>query len=852
MSRKPLLSWLAAGCVLGVLAITLSLLTIGQSSGAVQETLAPEADTYARADRPTQNYGTHDSIDTDGDPQKIAYLRFTIPSGPAVTRARLRLWVENPSPVGGTVKTTSANWGERTLNWNNRPPLGATLGDLGPAREGEWVELDVTSAVRAGATLSLGIVSSYWDGADYGSRESAHPPQLVITRDASTTPTPTAPTTSTPAPSPTASATSTPQPSPTPQPTDSSQLSFDRLAQLLSSPTSATARVYGLKDDRGNSMDTLKVIASPAGGYLGIYHTLVSGTFVVKLATSADLLHWSWKVDLDRRASQPTLAQLPDGSFLVVHEAEPDSSGSHLRFLHYSNLQALLASTPDRTFDAPRTLSKCNEGTPSVERVALNGDLGHSTITIGFHYNSDCNTGLDRQATGTLTNFSSWSAQVARARDDALSAAGAPGKHGDRDWLPTGSAGFGLFEAQISSNLNDWTSWRVFLWDASNGTARRLDVKTDRGSVAFANPTFTLLPAPNGQQALVATYFLPSEGAASGEAGTLLFYTVLNTTPQPAPSPTPTPTPAPSPTPGTTPTPTPTPTPPPTSGKPVVVVAAGDIACDPSSSSWNNNNGTSSACRHKYTAQLAAAQGPDYVFALGDTQYEDGALAKYQQSYDPTWGQLKGLTYPAVGNHEYGTSGAAGYFGYFGARASPREPGCQSNCAGYYAVDLGNNWRAYALNSNCAQVGGCGPGSPQYEWLKADLAANAGKQVVAFWHHPRYSSGQHGDFSQMDPIWDLLYQAGAEVVLAGHDHDYERFAPMNASDGRDDARGVREFVVGTGGKSLYSFSSSKPNSEVRRNDAYGVLVLKLYPDHYEWAFVSEAGTVLDSGTAPVH
>jgi hypothetical protein len=191
-----------------------------------------------------------------------------------------------------------------------------------------------------------------------------------------------------------------------------------------------------------------------------------------------------------------------------------------------------------------------------------------------------------------------------------------------------------------------------------------------------------------------------------------------------------------------------------------------------------------------------------------------------------------------VGNHEYLTAGASGYFGYFGAAASPTEPGCTVNCKGYYSYDLGT-WHIIALNSMCQNVGGCGASSPMVTWLKGDLAAHPSSCTLAYWHHPVFSSGaEHGSNPKMIPSWDALYAAGAEVVLSGHDHSYERFAPQTSSGVADPAQGIREFVVGTGGKSHYA------------SDTNGVLKLTLHPSSYEWQFVPEAGkTFSDFGSA---
>lgn len=268
----------------------------------------------------------------------------------------------------------------------------------------------------------------------------------------------------------------------------------------------------------------------------------------------------------------------------------------------------------------------------------------------------------------------------------------------------------------------------------------------------------------------------------------------------------------------------------PASAQVVTVVAAGDIACDPADSAYNGGAGTATRCRMKATSDLALALDPDAVLLLGDNQYEDGTLAKYEASFHPTWGRLKAITRPAPGNHEYLTAGARGYFDYFGAAAG--DP-----AKGWYSFDLGG-WHLVALSSNCGAVGGCGASSPQGQWLAADLAARSGTCTLAYWHHPRYSSGPHGNDPVSADFWTLLQQAGADLVLTGHDHGYERFAPQS---------GLRQFVVGTGGKNHTAVTVVQPGSEVRIYDAFGVLELTLHPNGYDWRFLREDGAVLDSG-----
>jgi hypothetical protein len=269
-----------------------------------------------------------------------------------------------------------------------------------------------------------------------------------------------------------------------------------------------------------------------------------------------------------------------------------------------------------------------------------------------------------------------------------------------------------------------------------------------------------------------------------------------------------------------------------------VLVGAGDIARCGNSLDWA-------------TAKLVAGIN-GAVFTLGDNTYDVGSAAQYANCYGPTWGRFKSRTHPAVGNHDYMTTGASGYFGYFGTAAGPVGKG-------WYSYDLGA-WHVVVLNSNCSDVG-CTAGSEQEHWLRADLAANqltalpAGQSrcTVAYWHHPLFSSdNQHGDDLSVRPLWDALYAYGADLVINGHAHDYERFGPQDSS-GKADPYGIREFVAGTGGAVNYGFAVAKANSEMRNNDTRGVLKLTLHPGSYDWSFLPVAGqTFTDSGTASCH
>ncbi|MEK6275747.1 MAG: DNRLRE domain-containing protein, partial [Actinomycetota bacterium] len=285
-----------------------------------------------------------------------------------------------------------------------------------------------------------------------------------------------------------------------------------------------------------------------------------------------------------------------------------------------------------------------------------------------------------------------------------------------------------------------------------------------------------------------------------------------------------------------------------------VIAAVGDIACDPTNSNFNAGNGTSENCRQRYTSDLVFNAGLAAVLPLGDNQYYCGGYNAFLQSYDLSWGRVKSITHPAVGNHEYLTSGgtdcnsanagAAGHFRYYGAAAGT--PG-----QGYYSFDVGT-WHLIALNSSCGDAGGCSPSSPQGQWLQADLDSHQNMCTLAFWHIPLFSSGGRAS-SNTQSFWNVLYAEEADLILAGHDHTYERFAPQTPTGALDNARGIRSFVVGSGGANHTSFVTTAQNSEVRNDSTFGVLKLTLHENSYDWVFQPEAGAAFtDSGTSACH
>jgi calcineurin-like phosphoesterase family protein len=261
-----------------------------------------------------------------------------------------------------------------------------------------------------------------------------------------------------------------------------------------------------------------------------------------------------------------------------------------------------------------------------------------------------------------------------------------------------------------------------------------------------------------------------------------------------------------------------------------VVAAAGDISC-----SGNPCTG------QRETADLLTRIDPTAVLTLGDNQYQRGTLADYRSSYDPTWGRFLERTHPVPGNHEYLTPGASGYFAYFGPRAHERPGG------GWYSFNIGR-WHLVAIDSGLGSVS-----EEQLAWIKMDLATDDHRCELAFWHHPRWSSGTvHGSEQDLDPLWQLLFAQGVDLVLNGHSHHYERFAPLDPDGREDPGHGIREFIVGTGGGGFHRVGDPEPGSERRIADTFGVLELTLDQDAYTWRFLSADGSVPDDGGGACH
>jgi len=272
----------------------------------------------------------------------------------------------------------------------------------------------------------------------------------------------------------------------------------------------------------------------------------------------------------------------------------------------------------------------------------------------------------------------------------------------------------------------------------------------------------------------------------------------------------------------------------------IEAVAVGNMACESADPRFGDGEGADGWCEQAAVSDLAADLDLDVFFGLGDYQYEEPKGDDYETVYDRSWGRLRDITRPALGNQEYKVHEANTFREYFGSRAGPEH--------GWYSYDIGK-WRVFVLNSNCALADGCEEGSPQLEWLQNELERDQPTCTLAYWHHPRWSSGIGGPDARVDAFWKAVENAGVDLVLSAHDHDYQRFAPLDA-DGRPDDKGTRSFVVGTGGQAVYppEEPAGGPAPEIRLEE-HGVLLLTLTEESYQWEFVGLDGTTLDQGEA---
>jgi hypothetical protein len=748
-------------------------------------TLAAVADAVTRGDAPTAKGGTAKSLRVDGAPVVRSFLRFNLGTAAPVQRATLRIHAETPNRTGFSIRKTSGTWTEATLTHAKAPAVGAVVGASGAIAAGQTVALDVTSLATAGGTLNLAMTTSSTTNTRFTSREGgANGPRIELV-------------TGTGAGDGDGGTGGGTQPPPTGgtgdwQPTAPIRAGFyypwfpEAWRQQGKDPFAVDRPSAGYYDSSSAQVIAGHIDAMRYGGL------------------QAGISSW-WGRGKASDVRFPLLLAAAAGKpfrWSVYHEGEGQGDPS------VSELTADLTYLRDRYGNDPSYLridgrfvvfvyGDSDDACDMVDRWRQANTVGAYVVLKVFSGFRDCPTQPD--------GWHQYGPAVPASSHLPYSVTVSPGFFKATEPAPRLARDLARFERDVQAmaassaqfhlvtTFNEWGEGTAVesstSWPSSSGYGQYLDVLHRVG--AAAAPGTTATPGTTAPQST------PAATTASGAADP-------------------------------------------------VIAAVGDIACDPSDANFKAGAGSRSSCHQLAVSNLLVNRDLAAFLPLGDNQYEDGTLAKFQASYEPSFGRLKAITHPVVGNHEYLNPGAAGYFDYFGPAAGERGKG-------WYSYDIGG-WHLVALNSTCGPVGGCGPDSPQGRWLKADLAAHPSSCTLAYWHHPRFSSGKHGSTAAMAPIWQALYDAGAEIVLSGHDHVYERFAPQDPSGVADPARGIRQFVVGTGGKNHYALATPVgiANSEARDDDTFGALELTLGRGSYSWRFMASSGSFSDSGSGTCH
>ncbi|HVL24511.1 MAG TPA: DNRLRE domain-containing protein [Thermomicrobiales bacterium] len=855
--------------------------------------LQPVADAMVQEANPTTNSGRTSSMRADLSPHEEAYIRFDIPADSgAISSAILRMWVRDGTTNAPAIAPSNdVTWGETTITWSNKPAYGTPGPDLGAVSTSTWVEYDVTSLVTRTGPVTLVLVPQGNDLLSVNTKDnSTNKPELVLTTGSGPTPPPpttaaTATATNTPTATipaaTTATATSTITPTATtPAATATSTSAPSGTSGSTTFAAAADAYVDGTNTGANFGSDpTLQADMSPNREvYLRFTVSGLSGT-----VQSATLRLWStngtpngppvysstntsWSETGITWSNKPAVANPTDdkgsigsnvwveynvtsfvsGDGAFTFALIPQSSdGLYVNSKEAANPPQLVVTTdygtgstptPTSTSTIPPTVAPSPTNTPVSSGSSILGaavaDARVQEANPTTNYGTSTPLRADGGADPDIESYLRFTVSGVTTTVQSATL---------RVYVPAGTnTQTGNGPALYSVN-NNWTEGGITWNDRPARTSGIIDNKGALPADAWVEYNVTGFVTANGTYSFA---LIPesSDGVDfnSREATTnkpeLRLTLAASGTPAPSPTPSgPTPTPT---------NPTPTPTPGATSG---TILAAGDISyCTNSDGTVNNND--------EATAKLLDANGSGTVLALGDNAYNSGTLTEFNNCYGPTWGRHKSRTRPVPGNHDYsGTSGAKGYYDYFNGVGVQTGP-AGDRSKGYYSYNVGG-WHIVAINSCATKPGGvCNPGTAQLDWLKSDLAANPTACTLAYWHHPHFSSGHdHNNAGMMTGIYQALYDAGAEVVLVGHSHDYERYAPQTASGTKDTSFGVREFVVGTGGAPFTGSSTRDANSEVFNNSTYGILKLTLRSNGYDWQFIPIAGqSFTDSGSGSCH
>ncbi|GIW03951.1 MAG: hypothetical protein KatS3mg059_0571 [Thermomicrobiales bacterium] len=763
----------------------------------------PEADAWVTEDEPDDNFGDSPDLIVDGvgDPVIESYLRFRVQGiRGSVERALLRVRTRSTTWAGSVngpaVFTAGNSWTERGITWENRPPVTSGMIDnVGAVEIGTWVTYDVTVAISADGTYTFLLAADSSDGVKFSSREGSSPPRLLVTLDLQGTQTPRAtPTVEPPTPLPTDTPqpvpTDTPEPTATPVPTDTPEPTATATATETPEPT---ATATPTDTPASTAEPTTTPTSTPAQIALSVLPE--ADAFVAENNPGANFGNkTTLVVDGDNGAHVESYARF------VVTGVQGTVESATLRFHTTTSSWAVSSDGPDV---AAASNDWTEGGVAWSKRPPLTSASVHDLGPVS------ANTWIEFDVTSLVPGDGTYTFALLPTSNDGIEM-----------WSRTGTIPPQLVIRYRSTGA-----------PTSTPTAEPVSTETPAPT---STPVATETPSPTLTTEPTSTPEPSSTPAATNTPQPTATRTAEPTsTATPASTPTPMPTSTPTPTATSTRTPVPTATATPGNGSAVTVAAAGDVAC--------TSSGTTS-CAQRLTGDLIRRLNPNAVFMLGDMQYEFATLDNIAAGYDPAWGSFKSITYPvAGGSHDF--YGGGDFATYWGAQAGVPNKN-------WYSFDLGA-WHVVVIASYCSRNGNC---EEQKAWLSADLAAHPNQCTLAMWHQPRYSSGAvHGSYTGIDWAWDMLYSAGAELVLTGHDHTYERFAPTGANDERDNAFGLREFVVGTGGRSHYDFNSPLSTTEVRDNTTYGVLLLTLKPGGYDWKFVPvNSGGFTDAGSGSCH
>jgi hypothetical protein len=808
--RRVLLSiaTLAVGCGVLVQADT-------ASAAVTTATFNPAADARVLQSNPTTNYGSVTRLDVD-EPGEQSYLRFTVTGVVGTVQgAKLRLFVRNGSSNAPSLYFTSNTWTESTITWNNRPaPIGAAIADVGASPSGTWSEYDLTGDITGNGTYDLVALPDDDDGIQWDSRENSSPPQLVLTVDDGGGGGGGGGPTNAPPVANDDSATTTAGTAVT---IDVAANDTDPDGNLA--PGSATTSCTGCTTPQhgtlvANGSGTFGY--TPAAGYTGpdgftyrICDTQNACDTAVVTITVNPSGPVGGPATLAPVADARVLQSDPTTNYGSVKRLDVDSPGeqSYLRFT-VAGVGAVQSAklrlfVRNGSSNAPSLYFTSNAWTEST--ITWNNRPAPIGAAIADVTTATSGTWSEYDLTGDITGDGTYDLVLVADGSDGVQYDSREGSSPPQLVLNGDGGGGGPtnappvanddsaattagFAVTINVAANDTDPDGNLVPGSATTTCTGCTTPQHGPLVANGNGTFGYTPAAGYTGPDGFTYQICDSQNACDTAVVTITVSPVGT------------------------------------GS-AVLVGAGDIA--------DCGRTTDDA-----TANLLDGI-PGTVFTVGDNSYPASATG-FANCYSPTWGRHKARTRPAIGDNEYDSSGAAPYFAYFGAVAG--DP-----TKGWYSYDLGT-WHVIHLNSNCSKVGGCKASSPQGQWLQADLAAHPAQCIVAIEHEPLFSS--KGGDSDIRDFWTPLYAAGADIIVSGHRHNYERFAPQTPT-GVATANGIRQFVVGTGGTSLSSFGSSvAANSQVRNDKTHGVLKLTLHPTSYDWEFVPIAGqTFTDSGSS---